>query len=314
MSTAVSPSGSAAPYNPNPNAASWRPPDPDVPPVIDDDKVNPRLLELFDAFKAGLKEVMRERGFTFGEYQLFREVITVLGPFSTGLFDSEVDPLIAQAAGATSGGTPWNPIGPFWVDGTPMLGEGSVVLPMRPDEPGTPLVVSGKVRSLDGSPLTGTDITIWSCAENGVYSNFPGDDQPDWNLRGRLLTDADGRYEFRTIKPVPYGSPMPPIVGSMYDGLGRSRYRPRHVHFIVRHPDLAGRDANLAGGTFVTQMYFEGDRYVEVDCGQAARPELVRPSVLHDDPSDYEARGLDRPFEAVEFDLTLATTTKRSDG
>lgn len=61
---------------------------------------------------------------------------------------------------------------------------------LRPDEPGTPLIVRGLVRSIDGKPLAGAELDTWQCADTGIYSMLGADDQPDWNLRGRGLRES----------------------------------------------------------------------------------------------------------------------------
>ena len=69
----------------------------------------------------------------------------------------------------------------------------------------------------------------------GQYSNVhPG--IPDFNLRGRFRTDADGRFEVRTVVPAPYEIRKAGPTGELFDLIGRSAWRPSHVHFRVSHP------------------------------------------------------------------------------
>src|SRR4051812_27306314 len=65
---------------------------------------------------------------------------------------------------------------------------------------------------------------------------------PNFEGSALLSTDNDGRYRFKTIKPAAYPA-------------GPNRMRPAHIHFQV-----SGRQDRL-----VTQMYFEGDPYLEPD-------------------------------------------------
>ncbi|MPY62115.1 dioxygenase family protein [Streptomyces spongiae] len=191
-------------------------------------------------------------------------------------------------------GTPSNPEGPYYVPGAPLLkpvGPGaSYVLPMRSDEPGTPLIVSGQVRALDGQPLAMAELDTWQCADTGVYSMLGMDDQPDWNLRGRFHTDEEGRFEFRTIKPVPYmPADIPQSILDFYDALGKAHFRPRHIHLKVRHEDIA------ASGQFMTQLYFQGDPYLEADPGQNAHTRLAMPTRIHHEPAGAESRRAAEP-------------------
>jgi protocatechuate 3,4-dioxygenase beta subunit len=72
--------------------------------------------------------------------------------------------------------------------------------------PGTPLVLHGQVRAVDGTPLGGAEAGIWPCDDDGYYAQFaPG--IPEWNLRGRITAGADGRFRIHTIQPAPCQSP-----------------------------------------------------------------------------------------------------------
>ena len=82
--------------------------------------------------------------------------------------------------------------------------------------------------SMSGRP-TATGFTTCS-ARGGAYA------------RGKLTTDADGRYGFRTIKPVSYAIPTDGPVGVMLRAMGRHPYRPAHVHLIVSAPGYADGD------------------------------------------------------------------------
>ncbi len=72
----------------------------------------------------------------------------------------------------------------------------------RPDEPGEPLLMSGRIFQSDGvTPAQGVTLYVYHTDATGYYN------QPNKlpaRLRGWMRTGADGRYEFRTIKPAPY--------------------------------------------------------------------------------------------------------------
>lgn len=74
-----------------------------------------------------------------------------------------------------------------------------------------------------------------------------GDDE-EARLWGLLITDAQGRFAFDTIKPGRY--------------LNGDRYRPSHIHFRITAP---GRSTGDGGADLVTQLYFEGDEYIQGD-------------------------------------------------
>lgn len=74
------------------------------------------------------------------------------------------------------------------------------------DEPGEPLLVSGRIFGPDGrTPAAGLTLYVYHTDARGLYSEEDGDGrEPNPRLKGRMRTDSEGRYEFRTIKPAPY--------------------------------------------------------------------------------------------------------------
>jgi protocatechuate 3,4-dioxygenase beta subunit len=94
--------------------------------------------------------------------------------------------------------------------------------------------LEGRVRDTRGAPLAGAVVEIWQCDADGHYRH-PGDGNradPAFQSFGRVTTDADGRYRFRTIHPVPYTGRTP------------------HIHLKVKQ---GGRTL------LTTQVYVEGD-------------------------------------------------------
>lgn len=95
--------------------------------------------------------------------------------------------------------------------------------------------LEGRLLDPDGRPIPGARIEIWQCDANGRY-HHPQDRGGllDENFQGfgHHTTDANGRYRFRTIRPVPYPGRTP------------------HIHYAVLIP---GRRP------FTTQLYVAGD-------------------------------------------------------
>jgi protocatechuate 3,4-dioxygenase beta subunit len=81
----------------------------------------------------------------------------------------------------------------------------------------------GKLLAESGAPVRGAVIEIWQSDVNGSYIHTEGrnDGKLDRNFQGygRFLTDAEGRYYFRTIKPVPYTL--------------QGQFRAPHIHVAV---------------------------------------------------------------------------------
>ena len=115
---------------------------------------------------------------------------------------------------------------------------------------GERIKVAGRVMDDSGRPLPNVLIEIWQANSAGRYvhkaeiHDAPLD--PNFLGGGRVLTDADGRYSFHTIKPGAY--PW----GNHYNA-----WRPNHIHFSVIGHQFEHR--------LVTQMYFPGDPLFDYD-------------------------------------------------
>ena len=100
---------------------------------------------------------------------------------------------------------------------------------------GTPLYFGGRALTQDGRPLAHANIELWQCDVHGRYHHVGYDSAPrDDNFQGYgvVTTDNEGRYAFKTIRPVPYTG------------------RPPHLHIKVR-PEK--------GPSLTTQIYIAGD-------------------------------------------------------
>jgi len=155
---------------------------------------------------------------------------------------------------------------------------------MRADEKGTPLAFAGQVRDLDGNPIPGAEVDIWQADDGGYYSGF-APHIPEGNLRGVVVTDADGRFEIGTIQPAPYQIPTDGPTGKLIEAAGWHPWRPAHLHLIVGAP---GHRA------ITTQLYFRGGEWLDSDVAEAVKPELIL------DPHD-QGDGTRR----VEYDFVL---------
>ncbi len=109
---------------------------------------------------------------------------------------------------------------------------------------GQRLIVHGRVLDGDGRPVPNTLVEIWQANAGGRYrhavDNWPSPLDPNFTGHGRVVTDANGRYRFTTIKPgiYPWGNHP-------------NAWRPAHIHF-----SLFGRAFTQR---LVTQMYFPDD-------------------------------------------------------
>jgi protocatechuate 3,4-dioxygenase beta subunit len=94
--------------------------------------------------------------------------------------------------------------------------------------------VEGTVSDMDGRPVRGAVVEIWQCDEQGRYHHAGDGNRADRAFQGfgKVAVDGEGRWRFRTIRPVAYGSRAP------------------HIHVKVK---LAAREL------LTTQLYVQGD-------------------------------------------------------
>lgn len=129
-----------------------------------------------------------------------------------------------------AGGTEPALVGPFWRANQPLRANGSTIA--TGDTPGERLRVSGRVTSLDGTPLPGARVETWQASPKGLYEN-QDPEQAEMNLRARFETDADGRFWFVSVRPAGYPVPTDGPCGELLAAQGRHVMRPAHLHFIV---------------------------------------------------------------------------------
>lgn len=130
---------------------------------------------------------------------------------------------------------------------------------------GERIVVHGFVRDGFGRPVKNALVEVWQANAGGRYRHhndtYLAPIDPNFGGCGRMLTDANGYYCYRTIKPGPY-----PFRNRIND------WRPAHVHYSISGDGWAQR--------LVTQMYFEGD------------PLIAQCPILETIPSEAQIRGL----------------------
>jgi len=154
--------------------------------------------------------------------------------------------------------------GPYYVPNAPERAWDGTI-PMRENEPGTPLLFTGQVRSVDGKELPGATIELWHADSLGFYSQFaPG--LPEWNLRGVFIASDEGRVRIKTVRPAPYQIPTDGACGALIDAAGWHAWRPAHLHLKVSAPGYE---------LITTQLYFPGDPHNRDDIAGAVKPELL---------------------------------------
>src|SRR5262245_41555777 len=170
-----------------------------------------------------------------------------------------------MAYDAAEGSTENTVLGPFYVPNSPHRERGETML-LEPDE-GDRVVIRGVITNEDGAPLEGATLDCWQNASHGFYAvQQPGVQNPE-NLRGIYTTDADGSYEIRTIRPVPYPIPSDGPAGDLLKAHGRNWMRPGHTHMWVKADGCK---------ELITHVFDAQTDYLHDDAVFGVRDSLVR--------------------------------------
>lgn len=201
----------------------------------------------------------------------------------------------AEEKAGLAGGTPRTIEGPLYVAGAPesvgfaRLDDGTEA------DRGEVLFMQGTVFDQHGKPLPGAKVEVWHANLLGNYSFFDRT-QSHFNLRRTIVTDDQGRYQFRSIIPVGYGCPPDGTTQQLLNLLGRHGQRPAHIHFFV---------SSEGHRKLTTQINIDGDEYLWDDFAFASREGLVPPVRRVTDPAEIDAKRLSKPFASIDFDFRL---------
>lgn len=178
--------------------------------------------------------------------------------------DVFVEHAVEEQVAFSQRGTEGSILGPYYLPDQVKLGS-TCELPRRDDEQGTPLVLEGQVRDVEGNPLPGAEVDLWHADSDGYYSGF-APHVPDGNLRGVVVADGEGRFQINTIQPAPYQIPTDGPTGQLIEAAGWHPWRPAHLHILVRAEGHR---------PVTTQLYFAGGDWLDSDVAEATKPELV---------------------------------------
>jgi len=190
-----------------------------------------------------------------------------------------------------TGATESTVLGPFYVTGAPELPLGA---DLAEGLPGEKTYFSGRVLSPEGKPIAGATLDLWSTDSEGWYDVQRQDGR--MRARGKIKTDAQGRYAFWTVKPVSYPIPTDGPVGKMLLNAGRHPHRPAHTHMIVSAPGYE---------PVTTHVFVEGDPYLDSDAVFAVKNSLVAHFKRYEPGIAPDGKRMDQPYYTVQYDFGL---------
>ncbi len=192
-------------------------------------------------------------------------------------------------------GTESSLLGPFYQQNAPFFALGDSIA-TRADGP--ELLLYGQVTDKAGKPLPNALVQVWQADDKGEYDlqKFHGEHQ---DMRGNFRCDAQGRFHFRTVKPLGYYIPMDGPVGALIRAQRRHGCRPAHIHFLI------GAEGYRE---LVTALYLADDAHVDSDTVFGVSSSLVT-SPRDNDP-DAPIKGI----PAIRYDFRLGRASGHETG
>jgi protocatechuate 3,4-dioxygenase beta subunit len=264
---------------------------------------DPRLKHLMRELVRSLHDYVRRTGLTFEEWQKAIDFLTRTGQKCT--LSRQEFILLSDVLGVSmlvdavnhrerDGATQTTVLGPFYVGEHKPMPHGADI---SDGVEGERMYVRSRVTDLSGEPLAGIPVDVWHADDDGFYDSQKrtyAEDGP--SLRARFVTDADGRFAFRTILPCSYPIPIDGPVGELILASQRHPMRPAHVHFLVNAPGYE---------PLITHVFIEGDKYLESDVVFGVKDDLISTIELRHDAVMPDGREASGPWHLMTYDFRL---------
>jgi protocatechuate 3,4-dioxygenase beta subunit len=182
-------------------------------------------------------------------------------------------------------------LGPFWRMNSPKTANGGSIV--RSQTPGPVLFANCRITDANGNPLQGVEVDVWQASPVGLYENQDSG-QADMNLRGKFVTDRDGRFWFRSVKPAGYPVPTDGPVGDLLRAQLRHPFRPAHLHFLAFKQGFK---------TLITQVFVDEDERLETDVVFGVTSHLVGQYRRHDEPAP--ASDVTGSWYSLDYDFVM---------
>jgi protocatechuate 3,4-dioxygenase beta subunit len=222
-----------------------------------------RLREIVASLVKHLHAFARDVHLTEEEFQIGTQLIAKMGQLSNATHNEVVlmsgslgfSALICLLNNGNNGQTETtaNLLGPFWRMNSPRTENGGTIV--RSPTPGPPIFVNCWVEDKAGKPIAGAEVDVWHSSTEGFYEQQDPKQAP-MNLRGKFMTDSDGHFWFRSIKPAGYPIPIEGPVGDLLRAGKRHNFRPAHLHFLIFKDGFK---------TLISQIYSNDDDKLDTD-------------------------------------------------
>ncbi|KAI0837924.1 dioxygenase [Hypoxylon sp. FL0890] len=264
---------------------------------------NPRLKYLMERLVTHLHDFARETRLSTDEWMTALNFLVGCGQISSDVRHEFI--LLSDILGLSllvdsinhpkpPSSTEGSVLGPFHTHDAPTLPNGSN---MASDPEGEPLLCICTVKDTSGRPVEGVKIDIWETDSSGHY-DVQHSDRQEPSERCVMVSDSEGRFWFKGIKPVSYPIPHDGPVGKLLERLGRHCWRPAHLHFMF---EKEGWDH------LITALYVRGDPYETSDAVFGVKQSLI---IDIDKVDAATAKEYDFPEGALLLKHDFVLTTK----
>jgi protocatechuate 3,4-dioxygenase beta subunit len=222
----------------------------------------------------------REVHLTEEEFQVGTQLIARMGQMTTDTHNEVVlmagtlgfSALVCLLNNGNNGQTETtaNLLGPFWRMNSPATQNGGSIV--RSPTPGPAIFVDCWVKDAKGNPIAGAEVDVWHSSPEGFYEQQDPKQAP-MNLRGKFLTDAEGHFWFRSVKPAGYPIPVNGPVGDLVRAGKRHNFRPAHLHFLIFKEGFK---------TLISQIYSNDDDKLDTDVQFGVTRALIANYVRHE--------------------------------
>ena len=267
------------------------------------DTPNPRAKFLLQELVKSLHDYVSKTDLTFEEWEFAIDFLTRTGQKCTPIRQEFI--LLSDVLGVSmlvdavnhrerEGATETTVLGPFYVGEHKVTPHGTDISAKLPGER---MFVQSRVTDLNGEPLPGVPVDVWHADDDGFYdSQKPTYATQGPSSRARFITDADGRFFFRSILPCSYPIPVDGPVGEMIHYTKRPAMRPAHVHFLVAAPGYE---------PLVTHVFIGGDPNIDRDVVFGVKDELIANIEKRNDPTMPDGKPAPAPWHLMTYEFRM---------
>jgi hydroxyquinol 1,2-dioxygenase len=268
-----------------------------------DDTPDPRAKFLLQELVKSLHDYVRKTDLTMEEWEYAIEFLTRTGQKCTDIRQEFI--LLSDVMGVSmlvdavnhrdrEGATETTVLGPFYVGEHKVTPHGTDI---SANLPGERMFVQSRVMDKSGKPLANVPVDVWHADDDGFYdSQKPSYATQGPSSRARFVTDADGRFFFRTILPCSYPIPTDGPVGEMIHATKRPALRPAHVHFLV---------AASGYQPLVTHVFIGGDPNIDCDVVFGVKDELIANIEKRTDPKMPDGKPAPTPWHLMTYEFRM---------